>query len=425
VKQPKITVVDALDALEPLLSGGTRAAILEEVMRTGGFVDSLRRLRSSMAAHSFATEDRVIDLAKPVRKMDHRTRQDGFRVLHSWNHSTHRFTEDVVPVLMLDFFERAEVSEPNERLSLSILLDFYFLHLLSLCAVRAWDDGDPDENLDRLTRMVGELQGAEGSGHRFVADAETLLIYALSQFHPEERAYDRMIAKVATLHDAHQVTFACVSAAVLSAHLRWGFWLMYERDAVRMRRDNVGDYPWLLNSVTTLMRDYSREAASGGSPRENVVGALLLGLAADPWAFAGAAPKALIEYQEQYRELTDLLREHGERVLVDFEALRPGKDSYSPLALHFNFPHNTIVAIVTLALLEGRPQALPLNALFSGAPGDAEGAESRERLARTLMEFSRANPDRLGHRGAMLVAYDHLSGLRSFSLTVDAIGRKG
>lgn len=417
-------MVDALDSFEPILSGGTRAAILDEVTRTGEFAEWLRRLRSSMAAHSFATADRPVDLSKAVRKLDNRTRQDGFRVLHSWNHATHRFMDDMVPVLMLDFFERADVSEPNERLALAILLDFYFLHLLALCSMRVWDDGDADESLDRLSGMVDALQGEGGSGHQFFADAETLLIYALSQFHPEEQAYDRMIAKVTTLREAHQVRFACASAAVLSAHLRWGFWLMYERDVVRMRRDNVGDYPWLLNSVTTLMRAYSRVDESGATPREQVVEALLLGLAADPWAFSGAVPHALTAHGEQYRELTDLLAEHGASVLSDFAVLRPDKESYSPLGLHFNFPHNTVVAIVTLALLEGRPQPLPLNALFTRAPADSEGDEGRERLARTLMEFSRATPDRLGDRGAMLVAYDHLSGLRSFSLTVDAIGKR-
>ena len=42
-------------------------------------------------------------------------------------------------------------------------------------------------------------------------------------------------------------------------------------------------------------------------------------------------------------------------------------------------------------------------------------------LARTLMAFSRGSPDRLGYRGAMLVAYDPLSAMRTFSMTVKTI----
>ena len=136
------------------------------------------------------------------------------------------------------------------------------------------------------SELVERLQGPGGSGHHFVADAETLLIVALSQFHPEEQAYDRIIDKVHQLETGHQVSFARVSAAVLSAHLRWGFWLMYERDPVRMRRDNVGDYPWLLNSLLTLARAFvtSLDAGEGVDERAPLTQSLLQGLAADPYA---------------------------------------------------------------------------------------------------------------------------------------------
>jgi hypothetical protein len=135
-------------------------------------------------------------------------------------------------------------------------------------------------------------------------------------------------------------------------------------------------------------------------------------------------------------------------LLDELERYRPTRDAYSPLALHFNFPHNTLVAIVTLALLQGKPQPLTLNALFAEekaarspeeaaalpeeaapSPDDAPSPEdaapsregSQEMLARTLMAFSRSSPDRLGYRGAMLVAYDPLSGMRSFSMTTEAL----
>lgn len=427
-------LAELIGTLETLLGGDARARIVDGVRRRGSFDDHLRRLRSAMASHAFGAGDDAVDLAKPIRRLDNRTRQDGFRVLHAWDHKSHRFTEDVVPALLLDFYGRARGEGAGGRLSLEILLDYYFLHLLCLCAMRVWDTDDPDGTLNRLTVLVASLQGERGSGHRFVADAETLLIYALSQFHPEEQAYDRIIDKVVTLTEAHQIAFAEVSAAVLGSHLRWGFWLMYGRDVVRMRADNVGDYPWLLNSVLTLLRGYaaSVEADEVEAERAGLVGALLQGLAADAWAFTSKAPPALEPYEAPYAEARTLLAEHGPRLLDELEAHRPTKHSYSPLSLHFNFPHNTLVAIVTLALLEGRPQRLPLNALFEREPEEsveseesvdraAEASESRESLARTLMAFSRSSPDRLGYRGAMLVAYDPLSGMRSFSMTTDAL----
>lgn len=417
------TVLDVCDALEVILEGSARKDILDELSRAGSSADRLRRLRSAMSAHAFATGSEVISLGRMVRILDTRTRREGFRVLQSWNHKTHEFTKDIVPVLMLDLYESAEVAAPNERITLEILLDYYFLHLLALCAMRLWDDGDVSANVDRVTRLVGTLQGPTGSGHHFVRDAETLMIYALSQFHPAEYAYDRFIAKVMTLTKPQQVTFARVSAAVLSAHLRWGFWVMYERDVVRMRNDNVGDYPWLLTTVLTLMRCYAGllQEGAGADDRVQVVDSLLQGLAADPWAFTGKAPPALAEYESDYAELRKLLQRHGSDLLDDFEVHRPSKESYSPLALHFNFPHNTLVAILTIALLEGKPQARPLNDLFVPELPEVLGDETQESLARGLTAFSGGSSERLGYRGAMLIVYDHLTGLRSFTMTSDAI----
>jgi hypothetical protein len=406
--------------LEDVLDGPQRSDILDGLTRSGGLDDGLRRLRAGMSAHGF--DGVPAELARTVRRLDQRTRQDGFRVLHAWNHTKHHFTDDVVPVLMIDFLERAGLHEPDERVTLSILLDYYFLHLLALGAMRAWDTDDPGATLDRITGLVQALQGEDGSGHHFVADAETLMIYALSQFHPEEHAYDRVIDKMVVLSEGHQVAFARVSAAVLGAHLRWGFWLMYGRDVVRMRDDNVGDYPWLLNSVLTLARAWATlvEDDSRAEERGTLAGSLLLGLAADPWAFTGRPPPALEGYAAEYAELRDVLKNHGKRLLEEFEQHRPTKKDWAPLSLHFNFPHNTLVAILTLALLEGKPQSLPLNALFEEGEHEA-AAESKEELSRTLMAFSRGSPDRLGYRGAMLVAYDSLSAMRTFSMTVKAL----
>ena len=422
-----------LALLEDVLIGPTRATILAGISARGTAGDHQRRLRSAMAAHEFKVEDATVDLARLVRRLDHRTRQDGFRVLHAWNHRTHAFTDDIVPVLILDFLERAggdrATFAPNAESTLAIVLDYYFLHLLTLCSTRVWDSADPDAALDRLTGLLHALQGADGSGHQFLADSASLLIYALSQFHPEETAYDRVIERVQLLDARHQMAFATVSASVLSAHLRWGFWLMYGRDVVRMRRDNVGDYPWLLNSILTLARAYVAHvegSASEATPeavgsRDRVVQALLQGLAADPWAFRGTPPPALVEHRAAYDELIDILRNHTTELLADLARQAPDKKSYAPLGLHFNFPHNTLVAIVTLALLEGRPQPLPLNLLFEPEVDTSATGETQEGLARALMAFSQGSPDRLGHRGAMLVAYDPLSGLRSYSLTVDTL----
>jgi len=410
--------LDALcEALATVLAGSTRQEIVDRVSRGGRIEVALRRLRSSMSSHGFEGLPR--DFAALVRRLDNRTRQDGFRVLHSWNHEAHEFTNDIVPVLMIDYFRRAAPDNPDPRTTVALLLDYYLLHLLTLAAMRAWDTEDPGSALQRVTELLGLLQGPNGSGHRFVADAETLIIYALSQFHPEEHAYDRMIERASALPPAQEVAFARVSAAVLGAHLRWGFWLMYERDVARMRADNVGDYPWLLYSVTVLLRAWSTERDA--ERRRGLAGSLLLGLTADPWAFTGTVPEALEPFAELYAEGHALLEEHGDALLAELDEHRPSKDRYAPLSLYFNFPHNALVALVTIALLTGEAQALSLNDLFE--EGDAGApAQAKEATARALTEFSRS-PERLGYRGALLVAYDPMSALRTFTMTRKALGR--
>ena len=409
---------DALALLERVLAPEARAELVDSFLRGDrGGSSALGRLRRAMASHTMSAAGGKLALDKVVRRLDQRTRQDGFHVLHNWNPGTHRFTDDVVPVLMLDRYRRATEARPPERGSIAVLLDYYLLHVLTLCAMRAWDDDDPDATLDRTHDLLARLQGEHGSGHRFVADAETLVIYALSQFHPDERAYDRQIERMAELRPSRQVAFARPSAAVLGAHLRWGFWLMYGRDVLSMRRDNVGDYPWLLRSVSTLLKEWARvrEVDGPAEGREEVVGALLQGLAADPWAFTGRAPDPLDGHAGEHAEVRELLEAHAAELLADLEPHRPTKDAYAPLSLHFNFPHNALVAILSIALATGVPQPRPLNDLFGR---DRDGGLVR--LALDLTEYSGV-VDRLGAHGARLVAYDPFSGMRSYTLTADTL----
>ncbi len=425
---------DLLEALRSVLAGSTRSEIVERLNGEPNREAKFRQLRQVMSDH--AVGDTAGPLARLVRRADRRTRSDGFRVLHTWNHRTHAFTDELAPVLLVDLIERSAPENADDRVSLAILLDYYLLHILTLCATRIWDASDPDRQLDRVGACLGLLQGEAGSGHQFVENAESLIIYALSQFHPEEQAYDRVIDRVETLSLAHQLRFACASAAVLGAHLRWGFWLMYERDVVRMRADNEGDYPWLFFCATVVLRAFA-DFRTGGEAREKwrdsddrewdvvwreIVCAVAQVLMADPYAFDPKAPRSLGHFADRQGAAWLLLEEHGQAVIEELRTVAPQKNEYSPLSLHFNFPHNVLVALVTLALLESVPQRLPLNALLTGTEADTQG--DRTALAQALMAFSGGSPDRLGHRGALLVAYDPLTAMRSFAMAERELRRK-
>lgn len=404
-----------LGHLDSLLSGSARAGI-RDGLGTGPLDVRLKRLRRAMSEH--AVTGTPPGMAKIVRRLDVRTRADGFHCLHSWDHQAHRFTEDITPVLLLDFFGRTGVEKPDADFTVSILVDYYFLHLLALAAMRVWDAEDPAAALQRVTALLAALQGDDGSGHHFLSSAETLLIYAISQFHPEEQAYGRIIDRVSTLPEQHRVDFAIRSAAVLGAHLRWGFWLMYERDVVRMRRDNEGDYPWLLWTAETLLTAW-QEASD---PEERLLVGLLQVLAPDPWILTASSPTSMPDLAEVHGRVREALTTCGPELLEALEAHRPTKEGYSPLALHFNFPHNALVAAVTLSLMESIPAPMPLDLLFEAADPRDEGV-AQQHFARVLMAFSGGSLDRLGHRGAMLIAYDPLSAMRSYSMLIRTLSK--
>lgn len=416
-----------------------------------------------MRAHVFRGRFAPLVLDGIVRDFDVRTREEGFHVLHSWNHLEHHFTRENTPVLMLDrFAEEWSAARATPRVQ-ALLLDHYFFYVLAVMAMRAWDEGDPNENLDRVTGLLRHLQGPHGSGHQFVARAETLLLMAISHFHPDESAYPRLLEKIRTLDRAHRVHFALAEAAILGSHLRWGFAVLYRRDLGRMRSDNVGDYPWLLFSVATLMEEYVRLREEGGQSRSGradrgtrVLEGLIDGLTPDPWAFTGAPPEALCPYEDEHSGFREAFAEHRDDLLEEFERLRPGREAYSPLSFHCNFPHNAIMAKVSIQLADENAPNLPMDAMFTsagawrpiGAEGSADevagGRASREEpeakgdprradpaafvsanhpeaLARYLMAYSGASPERLGRRGARLIIYDPNVGLRYYKMALQAM----
>src|SRR5204863_8874751 len=144
-------------------------------------------------------------------------------------------------------------------------------------------------NLDRVARLLVCLQGPGGSGQRFAADVETLLLIATSHYELYDGAYDRLLDNVRTLSEVHRYNIAIGHAASIGSHLRFGFEATYGRDTVRMRDDNVADYPWLSFSLATLLREYDGMQDDGrlgeGRRREVVAEGILNGLSPDARAF--------------------------------------------------------------------------------------------------------------------------------------------
>ena len=146
------------------------------------------------------------------------------------------------------------------------------------------------------------------------------------------------------------------------------------------------------------------------------------GLTPDPWAFFERPPPALRGYLPEVEAFKDLFARHRETLLEDFERQRPRPDRYSPMHLHFNFPHNALVAKVLIALHKGSEVNIPMDALFrSPSPEDVEEGRMTSEFARTLMDYSGVNPEGYDQHGAMFVVHDAEAGLRHFNMALSTI----
>ena len=381
----------------------SRAAVLDELAASPELTTALHRLRGRIQAN----EHRLADL-------DRRTRSDGFHVLHDWDGKSDRVNETSIPIDVLAYVAERRAGEPFDPTVAAILLDYHLMHLLALLSTRIWDQGDADANLDRVDRLLAEVQGPAGSGQRFADDAATLLLIGTSHFELEERGYARLLDRVRTLNDAHRLRIALGHAPSLGSHLRFGFEATYARDTVIMRDDNVADYPWLCFSLVTLMRAYA------AGPGERVAEALLNGLSADARAFVGAPPGVLMRCEQERSEFRALFDERRAGLVDAFERYRPSDGAYSPLSFFFNFSHNVVKGAVVDALLRGRPWDVTLDDLLTAASDGDRGA-TRETLAKTLMGYARANPDTIRGRLMPVIVYDPQAGRQAFSVTMKKI----
>jgi hypothetical protein len=414
------TFEEVCATLESMLAGPARSEIVREAATAGSLGDGLIHLRKAMRSHVWRIGGATVDFERAIQRYDRRTRQIGFHVLNDWDGVADRVNEDTIAVDVLHYLVDRRGNEPAAPRVLAILVDYYFMHLLALLTLRIWDDGDADSNLDLVSRLVAHLQGEHGSGQRFAADAETLLLIGTSHYELHERGYHVLLEKVRTLSAAHQLTIALSHAASIGCHLRFGFEATYGRDTINMRDDNVADYPWLCFALARLMHEYvrMREQGVGGLPRAAVVEALLNGLAADARAFLGQAPASLAGCEVERAGFRDVFLAVRRDLLPEFEAHRPSDAAYSPLCFFFNFSHNVLKGSVIDALLNDSPCPLTFNDLLTGVPRDSPTAGLKAEVAAMLMGYARDNPHRIRGRLRPVIVYDVQSGREAFSVAM-------
>jgi hypothetical protein len=407
-KRPRsdLSYASACETLHSVLGGDFRERFLDTLEPETDPDRACSLLRAAMRSHVLGE----LHLNRIVQSFDQRTRRTGLHVLESWNYREHRFADEIIPVLMLDRCDLSAIAPEARRNALSVLLDFYFFTVLGLIIARAWDDGDPSANISQANGLLDLLHGPKGSGVRLVENAETLLLVAISHYHPEEEAYDTLNYHIEQLTDDHVLRLSLACAPALGSHLRWGLRFMYKRDVGQMRADNVVDYPWLVLSMHRLMRELESAGESAPWP---LVCAFLNGFTADPWFVAGKAPEWLYSHRKEHAEVRAFVHGHRERLLHLFEPHIPSSKTYSPLGFDNNFLCNTAVAMVATAL--GNPESrFTLNALFTPRERNADASITAESYARSLMTYARANGG--SPTGAALIMYDPYEAAHAFNV---------
>ena len=422
-----ITFEHACHLVGSALRGSARHDIVADAVRAPNLGAALLRLRDSMRANEFKAAQPPVFLDRMIRTYDGRTRAEGFHVLHDWDGVSQQVNPDIIPVDVLHFLIEQRGQEPATAVELAILLDYYFAHVLALLTLRVWDDGDADQNFDRVQELLDELQGPNGSGQRFASDAETLLLIGTSHYELDERGFTTLLAKVRTLNEAHQVRIGLGHVASMGCHLRFGFEAQCGRDTVALRDDNVADYPWLCFALAATMRAYDRAVTGGGNPSGLPVPvieeALLNGLTPDARAFVGVPPASLSESDADRAQFLELFTRHKPALLAAFERHRPTETAYSPLSFFFNFSHNVVKGTVVDALLWGEAWDLTLNDLLTGVPNANLEAGSQHLLATTLMGYARSNPDRIRGRLMPVIVYDPQAGRRAFTVAMEKLAQ--
>ena len=413
----------ACQLIESALQGGVRRTLLADARAAKNLTQALLRLRASMRGHTWKAGGSKIELGEIVAIYDRRTRQDGFHVLHDWDGQADHVNADIIPVDVLDYLSARRGAEPPDATALAILLDYYFLHLLALLSLRIWDEGDPDANLDRLDQLLSELQGPNGSGQRFVDEADTLILIATSHFEMVERGYATLLERVKRLNREHRVKIARAHAVSMGSHLRFGFEATYGRDTVVMRDDNVADYPWLCFALVTVMQEHVRLEADGADDEDQapIIEAILNGLSADARAFVGEPPASLSNSDDDRAAFRALFLQHRDALVDAFQRYKPAADLYSPLAFFFNFSHNVLKGTVVDALLRGRAWPLTFDDMLTTLSRDASEPALKQELATTLMGYARANPDTIRGRPMPVIVYDPATGRDAFAVTIRKI----
>jgi hypothetical protein len=161
-----------------------------------------------------------------------------------------------------------------------------------------------------------------------------------------------------------------------------------------------------------------RESGEASVAREVLIESLANGLSGDARAFVGRPPASLSPFEPERAAFRDAFHAYKQDLLDEFEQYRPTERTYSPLSFFFNFSHNVVKGTTIDALLEARPWPVIFNDLLTVREEDETHNQFKAALARTLMDYARANPQTIRGRRMPVIVYDPAKGRQAFAVAM-------
>ena len=171
----EISFAAACELLEKLLRGDARREILAGFSKSKNSVAALRLLRDAMRSAVFRVRTDTFQLDPIVQTFDSQEPGVGFHILHDWDGKADKLLEEIIPVDVVHYFIGLPPQDYCAPAALAILLDYYFMYILALLAMGAWREGNPNDNLDRVSGLLLNLQSSDGSGTSLCAMLRQLI----------------------------------------------------------------------------------------------------------------------------------------------------------------------------------------------------------------------------------------------------------
>lgn len=255
-----------------------------------------------------------------------------------------------------------------------IILDYYILRQIGLLALRVWDEGNPNQNLDVLQGLLDELQ----VGHVYVKDVMTLLAIMISNPALQESFYIKTWNNIRKLKPEYQIRFAMANAFFNGEHLQSIFEENYDglvADSIRNR--NAIDYDQLIHALDILLTRFKEVKVDPlhVEERNKIVQAILRGLGGDPEVFLENTQFLSSAHSNHpfLNHFLEVLERNRADLLEAFHQFDPSTHSFSPLQRKYVFPNRFLTDfIVALTRSDDFSDLSFEDSLFMGEEKDGD-----------------------------------------------------